>query len=239
MADDPNDSTRFSLRRWSQRKLDAARRTAPDAGDPARAAPAARPRDLESTTLHAPEPGAVDAPPARSAGQRASPSAPAVVATPGDPATLSQLPPLDSLTIDSDYTAFMRPGVDASLKRGALRKLFSDPRFNVMDGLDVYIDDYSKPDPIDPAIVRTLAQARYIFNPPPTRVNEQGYVADVPESELQVAGASPLEPGDRQATLDAPPAEAPFPTGADAPAPVRTATAEPVQVDAVPKPDPQ
>jgi hypothetical protein len=23
-----------------------------------------------------------------------------------------------------------------------------DPRFNVMDGLDVYIDDYSKPDPI-------------------------------------------------------------------------------------------
>jgi hypothetical protein len=29
-----------------------------------------------------------------------------------------------------------------------LKTLFQDPRFNVMDGLDVYIDDYSKPDPL-------------------------------------------------------------------------------------------
>ena len=67
-----------------------------------------------------------------------------------------------------------------SVTRTALKKLFSDPRFNVMDGLDVYIGDYSKPDPIDPAIVRTLVQARYIFNPPATRVNAEGYVEDVP-----------------------------------------------------------
>ena len=81
----------------------------------------------------------------------------------------------------------MQPGVDESVKRGALKKLFSDPRFNVMDGLDVYIDDYSKPDPIDPAIVRTLAHARYIFNPPATRVTAEGYVEDVPEEELRTA----------------------------------------------------
>jgi hypothetical protein len=89
------------------------------------------------------------------------------------------LPALDTLTIDSDYSPFMQPGVDDAVKRGALKKLFADPRFNVMDGLDVYIDDYSKPDPIDPAIVRTLVQARYLFNPPATRVNEQGHVEDV------------------------------------------------------------
>ena len=29
-----------------------------------------------------------------------------------------------------------------------MKKLFSDPHFNVMDGLDTYIDDYGKPDPI-------------------------------------------------------------------------------------------
>ena len=43
-----------------------------------------------------------------------------------------------------------------------------------MDGLDVYIDDYSKPDPIAPDVVSKLMQARYIFNPPQTRVNEAG-----------------------------------------------------------------
>ena len=29
-----------------------------------------------------------------------------------------------------------------------MKKLFSDPHFNVMDGLDTYIDDYGKPDPL-------------------------------------------------------------------------------------------
>jgi Protein of unknown function (DUF3306) len=65
-----------------------------------------------------------------------------------------------------------------------LKKLLHDPRFNVMDGLDTYIADYSKPDPIEPEIVKQLMQARYLFNPPKTRVNEQGFVEDVPpESE--------------------------------------------------------
>ena len=43
------------------------------------------------------------------------------------------------------------PGVDASVKNAALKKLFADPHFNVMDGLDTYIDDYGKPDPIPEA----------------------------------------------------------------------------------------
>jgi hypothetical protein len=33
----------------------------------------------------------------------------------------------------------MQPGVDPALKRQALRTLVRDPRFNVMDGLDIYI----------------------------------------------------------------------------------------------------
>jgi hypothetical protein len=68
---------------------------------------------------------------------------------PGLPATEpAPLPPVESLTPESDFAPFMTRDVDPGLRRQALRTLFQDPRFNVMDGLDVYIDDYSKPDPI-------------------------------------------------------------------------------------------
>jgi hypothetical protein len=113
----------------------------------------------------------------------ATPSAASeVAAPPTTPATTAAaaLPPVESLTFHSDFAAFMQPEVDETLRRTALKKLFNDPRFNVMDGLDTYIDDYSKPDPIAPDVVRTLVQARYIFDPPQTRVNEQGFAEDVP-----------------------------------------------------------
>ncbi len=72
------------------------------------------------------------------------------------------LPPVDSLTIDSDFSAFMQPGVDPGLRREALKKLVRDPRFNVMDGLDVYIDDYSKPDPLPEGWLEKLNQVKYL-----------------------------------------------------------------------------
>jgi hypothetical protein len=105
-------------------------------------------------------------------------AAPAVPAE--DPVAL---PPVESLTFESDFTAFLQPKVDEGLKRQALKQLFRDPRFNLMDGLDVYIDDYSLPDPISPEVVRGLMQARYIFDPPATRVNERGSVEDVPVTD--------------------------------------------------------
>jgi Protein of unknown function (DUF3306) len=185
------DDKSFSLRRWSQRK--AAARAAPRAeAERAETARGATSSAGAATVVAAPfeEPiiGAqVDA---SSAANR--PDAPArvvVSASPAEPA----LPAIDSLSIESDFTGFMQPGVDESLKRGALKKLFSDPRFNVMDGLDVYIDDYSKPDPIDPAIVRTLSHARYIFNPPATRVTAEGYVEDIPDEEVSAVRAAEAE----------------------------------------------
>jgi len=69
-------------------------------------------------------------------------------ATPAAAADPAPLPDMATLTPDSDFTGFMRENVPESLKRQALKTLFQDPRFNVMDGLDVYIDDYSKPDPL-------------------------------------------------------------------------------------------
>lgn len=55
-----------------------------------------------------------------------------------------ELPDIDSLTEDSDYSAFMAPGVDGSVRRRALRKLFSSPKFNIRDGLDDYCDDFTQ-----------------------------------------------------------------------------------------------
>jgi hypothetical protein len=85
----------------------------------------------------------------------AAPAAPAETAAP------QELPPLESLRgLESEYKEFLRPGVDPATRGAALKKLFGDPHFNQMDGLDVYIDDYTKADPIPNAMLRVLNQAR-------------------------------------------------------------------------------
>jgi hypothetical protein len=75
----------------------------------------------------------------------------------------AELPPVEKLNFDSDYRSFFHPKVSEETRRAALKKLFGDPRFNVMDGLDVYIDDYSKSDPIPPAMLAGLRQAQKIL----------------------------------------------------------------------------
>jgi hypothetical protein len=87
---------------------------------------------------------------------------PRVIADPDD--APPELPSLDKLTFDSDFKGFFHPKVDENLRRAALRKLFSDPHFNVMDGLDVYIDDYSKSEPIPAAMLASLKQAQRIID---------------------------------------------------------------------------
>ena len=152
-------------------------------------------------------------PPEPAVAPTASP-APAVAATSAAPpvAPAEPLPPVETLTFDADFTRYMAPDVDPSLKRAALKKLFSDPRFNVMDGLDVYIDDYSKPDPIDAETVKQLAAWKYLSDPPKTRVNERGEVEDVPPEAEAAPDAHPTP-----AVAEAPPAA--LPTARDESAP--------------------
>ena len=173
MSREAEEAKGFSLRRWSRRKLASTRSAMPEAAKPADPT-----RSSES-------------PPALTAGATMMSNQ---VQDAGTPASApAPLPGVESLTFDSDFTAFMRPGVDPSLRRQALAKLLHDPRFNVMDGLDIYIDDYSKPDPLDPEVVKQMVQWRNMFPSPET----QSAAAIAPETSPAVAGG-----GEPTAELD-------------------------------------
>ena len=103
----------------------------------------------------------------------------------------AELPGLEALTYESDFGAFMRAKVDEGVKRAALKKLFSDPRFNVMDGLDVYIDDYSIEDPIPPGMLAQLQHAQTtLFGPAAEEKTEEKIQEDTNAEEG--AGTQPL-----------------------------------------------
>ena len=57
--------------------------------------------------------------------------------------TDSDMPPLESLDNDSDFSEFMSPKVSDELRNMALRKLFLGGMFNTRDGLDDYDDDFT------------------------------------------------------------------------------------------------
>lgn len=67
-----------------------------------------------------------------------------------------------ALSRESDFSRFLTPGVQPEVKNAALAKLFTDPHFNVMDRLDVYIDDYGKPDPLPAGMLRQMLQAQVL-----------------------------------------------------------------------------
>ena len=126
------------------------------------------------------------------AGPQSAAAAAAAPAQAGAPSP--DLPPVESLTADSDFSPFMQPGVEGDLRKSALKKLFDDPRFNVMDGLDVYIDDYSKPDPIPQGWLERMNQvARLgVFQP---QEPEQRAEPQAPDPQAVAAPETPqLEP---------------------------------------------
>ena len=67
------------------------------------------------------------------------------------------LPSLDSLTPQSDFSPFMARDVDPQLRNLAMKKLFTDPHYNVMDRLDIYIDDYSTHPPLSLDVIRQMS----------------------------------------------------------------------------------
>jgi hypothetical protein len=170
MSEDDTERAPF-LSRWSRRKI-AAREGKP-LPEPETTGTAPEPRAREEGTLHSAAAGT-------SAG--AAPAA--------DEQAAAELPAIESLKgLTSDYQEFMRPDVDTATRSAALRKLFGDPHFNAMDGLDVYIDDYSKPDPIPAAMLKTLHHARSLLGFP----DEEAATAPGDAVSAGVTEAAPAE----------------------------------------------
>ena len=95
------------------------------------------------------------------------------------------------LTRESDYSRFVAADVDEGVKRAAMKKLFTDPHYNIMDGLDIYIDDYGQPDPIPESMLRQMTQSKFLGlfdheeEPPAPAASTDGETAHpVPQSPL-------------------------------------------------------
>jgi uncharacterized protein DUF3306 len=73
------------------------------------------------------------------------------------------LPPVEELTPESDFTGFMHAKVEDGLRRAALKKLFSDPHFNVPDPFEAYSGDWTGGEAIPEEMLATLNQARTLL----------------------------------------------------------------------------
>ena len=143
MSDDRQGEQESFLARWSRRK-DLSRK-----GEEL-------PEPEVDSDDEKPQPAAVAPESPAAAGDESTGQPVEGADTQGD--ALPELPPLESLGEDSDYSAFLRDGVPANLKQKALRKLFHSPKFNIRDGLDDYDLDFSNPEPLGDVIT---AEMRY------------------------------------------------------------------------------
>ena len=171
------------LSRWSRKKAAS------------KVGPAGQTADVPAkpTSAAGPVGPTADVVPAQ-AGTQSQRGAPAAAETrPAEP-----LPPVESLTPESDFTPFMKPDVDPGVKRQALKALFQDPQFNVMDGLDTYIADYSQPDPLPEGWLEKMNQVKHlgIFSEPAEAAEAAPGVrerAEKPPEEQPVDDSPPVE----------------------------------------------
>ena len=104
-----------------------------------------------------------------------------------DEAPAPAVPPVDSLTPESDFAAFMNPKVKDELRRLALKKLFNDPHFNVPDPFEPYSRDWTVGEPISNELLATLNQARSVLFTEPEKkpADEPPQVADKTTGEAK------------------------------------------------------
>lgn len=123
------------------------------------------------------------------------------------------------LTRDSDFKPFMAGNVSPEVRNAAMKQLFADPHFNVMDGLDTYIDDYSKFEPIPESMLRQMASAKFLklFDDEDEEKNKEKAAAASRES-----ANNPTDETVAQSSYENPDIAPPEPAG-----PAQTSQAEP------------
>lgn len=132
------------LGRWSRRKQDMlAGKPVEEPPVPAAQAPVAAPSQAVAAPL--------------AAGRMPGANQPAALgAETPPPPTLSDA---EALTPASDFKPFVARAVSPEVRNLAMKKLFADPHFNVMDGLDIYVGDYTRPDPLPAGMLHKMASA--------------------------------------------------------------------------------
>ena len=95
----------------------------------------------------------------RVAGEQSAKPA-SVPAQVGEVAPAAPLPPIDELTPESDFSAFMSPKVADALRRAALKKLFAHPEINVADPYEPFSGDWTIGEPIPEEMLARLQEAR-------------------------------------------------------------------------------
>ncbi len=173
MSEPQDDDAGGFLTRWSRRKVQLRQGVVLVEPPSPAAQPTALPAAPSAATL--PQRAGAAAPPlpaaaASPATLRAVPAgqaAPGLAPSPAQPpSVIVEVPPpptladVAALGRDSDFSRFVAPGVDSGVRNAALQKLFTDPHFNIMDGLDTYIDDYGKPDPLPAHWLRKMVQSQ-------------------------------------------------------------------------------
>lgn len=136
----------------------------------------------------------------KSADHRPPPPAPPDAEAPPD------LPAVDTLTKDSDYTGFLRAGVPEALRRSALRKLWtSDPVLANLDGLVEYGEDFGATFRA-PGIVETVYRIGEGMPEPEREREHEKPSADAPP--LPESG-KPASAGEADTAAAEPPSDAP------------------------------
>src|SRR5690606_14462149 len=152
--------------RWSQRKTQAREDRSP--GDDSQAAQSAStPDESRQATgdVQSSHGKQLQGAPAAIASEHSLPAAQPDVATRATPQGRDAPPSLEDvklLTPDSDFSSFVARGVAPAVKNAAMKKLFSDPHFNVMDGLDIYIDDYTQREILPEPMMRKMASSKFL-----------------------------------------------------------------------------
>jgi len=93
------------------------------------------------------------------------------------------VPPVESLTPESDFALFMNPKVKDELRRLALKKLFNDPHFNVPDPFEPYSRDWTVGEPIPEEMLATLNQARRLLFTEPEKISAEPQVNETADEK--------------------------------------------------------
>ena len=171
------------LARWSRRKLEAEREASMPTAEP------------ETDAFEPAEAAAPD------------------VAEPAQPLTDADMPDVETLTEDSDFSPFMSPGVSEELRNLALRKLFGAPSFNIRDGLDEYDDDFTSfaklGDVVTSDMKHRIEMEQQKLRERLTQEAEQSEIEDLAEADVEDLGEEDFddEAADVETTASAVPAE--------------------------------